>query len=323
MGVAGESEGSFAARLIHICGGAADKRDVAAILELRTHYRERAAKTLGQLPPFSPILNQLLADLANENVSYAKLSDLIEKDTVIAGNVLRLVNSGLYGRRGVINSVRNAVALLGLNKLRNTVLGMSVSRMWSQLKIAEGFSAKRLNLHSVATAVLADQLAGVLPVHYPEGAFLAGLFHDLGKMLIAVGMSEEYGHIQYRYKVSDASYRDCEQEILGLTHEELSAVAVANWNLPEPIQTAVLLHHRPTADVPVMGSAANVIPLSHIIAAASHQANLMGISVQEKLRACDLESKSTLDSLGLAEEHGEAVLAEFDVEYKTITGFFH
>ena len=300
-----------------------DKISVAAILELRTHYRERAAKTLGSLPPFSPILNQLLADLGKDNASYAKLSDLIEKDTVIAGNVLRMVNSGLYGRRGVINSVRNAVAILGLNKLRNIVLGLSVSRMWSQLKIAGGFSAKRLNLHSVATAILADQLAGALPVHYPEGAFLAGLFHDLGKMLIAVGMAEEFGHIQYRYRVSEASYRDCEHEILGLTHEELSAAALLNWNLPEPIQTAVLLHHRPLSDVPVVSATANLRPLSHLIAAANHYVNGTGITVQDQLREGDLESKVTLDSFGLTTEQKEAVLRDFDAEFKAIAGFFH
>ena len=297
---------------------------MAAILEPRTHYREKAAKTLGALPPFSPILNQLLADLGKENASYAKLSDLIEKDTVIAGNVLRLVNSGLYGRRGVINSVRNAVAVLGLNKLRNTVLGLSVSRMWSQLKIAEGFSSKRLNLHSVATAILADQLAGALPVHYPEGAFLAGLFHDLGKMLIAVGMAEEYGHIQYRYRLSEVSYRDCENEILGLTHEELSAVAVGNWNLPEPIQTAVLLHHRPTSDPPLEPSSSEkAIPLSHLIAAANHYVNGIGISVEDQQRPCDLESRITLESFPLTDDQRATVLREFDAEFKAISGFFH
>lgn len=294
---------------------------MAAILELRSHYRDRAAKTVGSLPPFSPILNQLLADLGKEHISYGKLADTIEKDTVIAGNVLRLVNSGLYGRRGQINSVRSAVAVLGLNKLRNTVLSLSVSRMWSQLKLAEGFSVRRLNLHSVATAILADQLASTLPVHYGEGAFLAGLFHDLGKILIAVGMNEEYGHLHYRYKVSERSYRDCEQEILGLTHEELSAVAVANWNLPEQIQMAVLLHHRPEGEPAVYGTPGPV-PLSQVIAAANHHVNSIGISVQEAMRECDLESKVTISSLRLPPERQVTVLADFDSEFKAIKTFF-
>jgi HD-like signal output (HDOD) protein len=294
---------------------------VAAIVEMRTQYRERAVKALGTLPPFSPILNQLLADLGKANTSYGRLSDLIEKDTVIAGNVLRLVNSGLYGRRATINSVRNAVSVLGLNKIRNTILGLSVSRMWSQVKVAEGFSSARLNLHSVATAVLADQLAGVTAVYYPEGAFLAGLFHDLGKMLIAVGMPEEYKHIQYRHRLDRRPLRECEQEVLGATHEELSSLAASVWNLPEPIQVAILFHHKPEADT--LLSSANPIPLSHLIAAASHHANVLKLSVQEELNEADLSATLTVDSLGLSDRQKQEALDAFDIEYKVISGFFH
>src|SRR5258707_12393687 len=119
--------------------------------------RERALATLRQLPPFSPILNRLIASLANEDVSFAKVADLIEKDTVLAGNILRLVNSALYGLRGTVNSIRHAIALLGLAKLRNATLIMSVARMWSQVKCPPGWSMNRFNLHSFAVAILADR----------------------------------------------------------------------------------------------------------------------------------------------------------------------
>ena len=289
---------------------------------MRQQYRERAEKALGTLPPFSPILNQLLADLGKENASYGRLSDLIEKDTVIAGNVLRLVNSGLYGRRGTINSVRNAVSVLGLNKLRNTVLGLSVSRMWSQVKMAEGFSAARLNLHSVATAILADQLAGVSPIFYPEGAFLAGLFHDLGKMLIAVGMPDEYKYIQYRYKLDhDRTLRDCENEVIGTTHEELSNLAAVTWNLPEPIQTAILYHHKPEVDTVL--SSPNPVPLSHIIAAANHHVNGQNLCVQQALNDVDRTSTITIDTLCLSDRIKQDAIEAFKAEFGAISALFH
>ena len=74
--------------------------------------KDRAIRSLRELPPFSPILNRLLASLAQEDVSFMKLGDLIEKDPVLAGNLLHLVNSALYARRGSINSVRHALSLL-------------------------------------------------------------------------------------------------------------------------------------------------------------------------------------------------------------------
>src|SRR5450755_3884872 len=121
-----------------------DKKTVIASAT-SSNVRDRALKALGQLPPFSPILNRLIASLAQEDVSFAKLADLIEKDTVLAGNVLRLVNSALYGLCGTVSSIRHAISLLGVGKLRNAMLSMSVSRMWSQLKTPPGWSMADFN----------------------------------------------------------------------------------------------------------------------------------------------------------------------------------
>ena len=65
--------------------------------------RERALHALRELPPLSPILNRVIASLAHEDISFAKVAELIEKDTALAGNVLRLVNSALYGLRGTVS----------------------------------------------------------------------------------------------------------------------------------------------------------------------------------------------------------------------------
>src|SRR5439155_24931738 len=120
--------------------------------------KEHALRSLEKLPPFSPVLNRLLATLAREDVSFAKLADLIENDTVLAGNVLKLVNSALYGRKGSVNSVRHAVSILGVTKLRNAALGMSITRMWSAIHTPAAWSMARFNQHSIAAALLADLL---------------------------------------------------------------------------------------------------------------------------------------------------------------------
>src|SRR5579872_858885 len=196
---------------------APDKFIVTATVPAQ-QLRERALRTLWQLPPFSPILNRLLATLAREDVSFVKIADLIEKDTVLAGNVLRLVNSALYGRRGAVNSVRHAASLLGVNKLRNASLGMSVTRLWNQLKMPRGWSTMRFNLHSVATGMLSDMLSQEGPVKYAEGAFAAGLFHDLGRLLIALGLPDEFKRIESLYAAGAGTRSECERTVLGFTH---------------------------------------------------------------------------------------------------------
>src|ERR1035441_4393838 len=139
---------------------ASDNTVMAPLAEHRTDrgllsreaVQNKALRSLGQLPPFSPILNRLLASLTKDDVSFAKLGELIENDTVISGNLLQMVNSALYSRRGTVNSVRHALSILGINKLRNAVLGMSITRMWNQVHVPASWSMARFNLHSAASA---------------------------------------------------------------------------------------------------------------------------------------------------------------------------
>jgi HD-like signal output (HDOD) protein len=273
---------------------------------------------LGQLPPFSPILNRLIASLASEDVSFAKIADLIEKDTVLAGNILRLVNSALYGLPGTVNSIRHAVSLLGINKLRNAALSMSVSRMWNQIKTPPEWSMARFNLHSVGVGILSDLLAQRMDVPYAEGAFAAGLFHDLGLLLVAIGLHEEYQQM-IRLCPSDQKWLiDYEIQVLGMTHAELSAEALAAWNLPEPIQVAVRYHGTPELDpTPI---AAGQVTLSRVLNAADQRVRAMGTCVSLFENQAE-EGQATPDILGLGERL-PGILSEFDAEFSAIQAYF-
>jgi HD-like signal output (HDOD) protein len=279
--------------------------------------RDRAIRSLGELPPFSPILNRLLASLANEEISFVKLGDLIEKDPVMAGKLLHLVNSALYARRGSINSVRHALSLLGINKLRNAVLGMSISRMWNQVRTPPSWSMSRFNMHSSASAILSDLLAQRLNVNYAEGAFVGGLLHDVGRLLIALGLSEEYGRIMQMHESEGKPLVVCEMAVAGLTHPELSAQALEIWNLPEPIQNAVRYHHDPASDPSAKGQE---VTLSRVLDASNQYVNSLGVSILKKCQ--DSADGTMVESLGLPEEQLQSVLADFKAEYEAMSAFF-
>ncbi len=280
--------------------------------------REKAIHTLGELPPFSPILNKLLASLAQDDVSFVKLGDLIEKDPVVAGNLLHLVNSALYARRGSINSVRHALSLLGINKLRNVVLGMSITRMWNQVKTPASWSMARFNMHSAASGILSDLLAQRLTVHYAEGAFVAGLLHDVGRLLIALGLPEEYGRILQMHEGEGKPLLECEMLVLGFTHPGLSAEALGFWNLPLPIRTAVRNHHSPELDT--SGLRPDEVTLSRVLDAANQYVNSMGVSI---MKTCTETADATLvESLGLSAERLEVVLVDFKTEFDAMSSYF-
>jgi len=276
--------------------------------------REKALRAVNQLPPFSPTLSKLLATLAKEDVFFAELAAIIEKDTVLAGHVLKLVNSALYARSGTINSVRHAVSILGLNKLRNVALSLSVSRMWQQVKTPKTWSQAAFNLHSVATAVMADSLAQRVNVNYPEGAFTAGLLHAVGKLMIAIGVPDQYEIILDTYKNSSSlSMEQAEMEIIGCANSELAAAALLQWKLPQAIQEAVRDQYSAPSGSP--------FALSFLLGEAHKIVN--GLDVMIPACACQLQSTSDamLKALGL-ESQAERILEEYKAEFGAMRSFF-
>jgi len=270
---------------------------------------------LDRLPPFSPILNRLLASLAREDASFGELAEVIEKDTVLAGNVLRLVNSALYGFAGTVNSVRHAVAILGLNKLRNVAMSMSISKLWRSVSMPEGWSSARFNIHSVATAVLSDLVAQRVPVPYPEGAFVAGLLHDVGKLLIAISLPREYVAIQTLFSRGTRALEECEQEVIGATHSVLSGVVLEKWNLPPPIRRAVTFHHSPQ-----QGDQGQ-LELSHVVQAADRIALDLGHTLLPAGDGPPPAPGAMLEGLGL-DSQMPGLLEQFHSEFEVLRTFF-
>ncbi len=239
-------------------------------IETMNSSRDRILGALDKLPPFSPVLTRLLATLADEDVSFVELAGIIETDAVLAGNLLRVVNSPLYARISTVNSVRHAVSILGSIKIRNLVLGLSVSRRWVGARVPAKWDPRQFNAHSLAVAVLSDMVALEMAVPYPEGAFTSGLLHDVGKLLIAVAMPEQFETMYDIYEAGSDAASDCEMDVIGVTHAEISGAIMERWKLPKPIQEAVAYHHSPG------GADRGKLHLAHVVEAVDHYVNSAG-----------------------------------------------
>ena len=120
--------------------------------------------------------------------------------------------------------------------MRKFVLGSSISNLFSRSHPAPNFSMTRFNLHSVATATLAELLSDELPTVNANEVFIAGLLHDVGVLLLAVNMPQQFENVLSMTAVSRHSMIDCEREVLGTDHAELSQLVIARWELAQPIQ---------------------------------------------------------------------------------------
>ena len=175
----------------------------------------------------------------------------------------------------------------------------------------------RFNRHSAAVAILSDQIVSRMPAAvYPEGAFVGGLLHDLGRLLIALGLPDEFARLVKLHEQSERSWTECELEMLGFTHAELSAEALEKWKFPEQVQIAVRDHHRPPAF-----HADGTIALSAVIDAANQYVNSTGDSIVAS-KLVSAEDAGAIAALGIPDEKIVPLLADFKAEHTAMAAFF-
>jgi HD-like signal output (HDOD) protein len=280
---------------------------------------ERLAKAIAlanALPPLSPLARHLLATIASpgEGPSLSEVASWIEKDIMTSGKVLALANSALFARLVPTLSVRKAVMRLGINPLRNLIFHESMTRAWSQLPTPAQWSSIRFNTHSIATAVFSEIIASALAPQYMELAFLAGLFHDTGRLVIAVLLHDNVEALEELNRHEHQDLEEVEKDLVGFTHSEVSAIVARSWNLPPSLETAVRYHENPNAD-PARDDSAK-ISLSHIVNAADWCVDCQGFSISGARRE-EEDKLKVLRQFGPNIE-GSSVFSRFETELEIL-----
>ncbi|WP_022853017.1 HDOD domain-containing protein [Thermodesulfatator atlanticus] len=197
---------------------------------------KKRLRNLQSLPTLPAIVGKLTQLIGDERATAHQVAALIEKDQVLTGKVLKMVNSAFYGFPRRISTVSNAIVLLGFNVIRTLVLTAS---------IFESMQATDLSLweHSLGTAAAAGLLADKLELPNPEEVTTAGLLHDLGKVVLRTEFPKLYKEVATKVKEEKTYFRAAEQEILGLDHGEIGRILANQWNLPERLVEPIAYHH--------------------------------------------------------------------------------
>lgn len=205
-----------------------------------TDLRNRIEK-LGNLPTLPHVVQRLTAMIGSPTVSTEEIGSIIEKDQVLAAKVLRLANSPFYGFPSRIGSVAHAVIVLGFNVVKGLTLCASA------LNIMKDAGMDQLWRHSLGVAITANLLATRLKIKHPEELFVAGLLHDIGKVVLYVKWADVGDRIKDTYKAGgDRSLFDVEKELTGLSHAEIGGYLANAWHLPVTLCEPILYHHAPT-----------------------------------------------------------------------------
>ncbi len=216
-------------------------------LHLRQNLRSPALQTLvtklSVLPSPPTLYQKLTSQLTNPNATLDDVAATVEEDPAMAGKILQLVNSSFFGYAAPVNSLRQAVGLLGLSLLHALVLSI---HLFEQAKRPHPATIG-LQAHSFRVAKLAQTIMQDLDDRpcATAAAYTAGLLHDLGKLVLSLGMPDTYSAVMRESRNVDEPLHELEQAAIGASHAQVGAYLLGLWNLPQPIVEAVAFHHRP------------------------------------------------------------------------------
>lgn len=230
----------------------------------------RVARTpgLGMLPQ---VTSQVMRLVDNPNASPRQIGALIERDAGLASKLLKTANSAYYGAPGKIKTVSQAISVMGLSAVRSVVVGQAYQQMTAVRGASKRFDRLAFWQHSLATATAARVLAKLKGYRDPEEAFLAGLLHDAGRLVMDRFLPNELDQAITLSLERVVPLRETEREVLGYTHVEVGDLLAEQWNLPEGMREPIRRHHE---DVSL-----DECPLGCIIHAANVLAHQTGFAL--------------------------------------------
>jgi HD-like signal output (HDOD) protein len=223
---------------------------ISRAFALRDLAGNSAVKTLvariNKLPTLPATYQKLVECLKSPNADMDDVAKIISLDPSMTARLLKVVNSAYFGLAKPVADVGRAGALLGLDRIMALVLGQGIFS-GAEIPKVPGFSLDALWSHSIATATAAHRIAieEGLEKDKVSAAFLAGMLHDLGKLVLAMGMPEQYGRVLAATKDQPAKEIEFEMLELQASHSDVGAYLVGLWGLPNTIAEAIAYHEDP------------------------------------------------------------------------------
>ena len=205
-----------------------------------------AIESITDLPTLPTVVATISTKVANPMTNAADVGRLIEQDPALTSKVLRLVNSAYYGFPKQIKSIQHAVVILGFNKVKAIIITATVFDIIEQ-KDGRQLNLRRFWQHSLGVAIASKAVAETIGAsHSGEDAFIGGLLHDIGKVILDQFQHDLYGPVLQYAGDKDMLLLDAEKELMGVTHSQVGGWIIDKWRLPSSILQMVKYHHTPS-----------------------------------------------------------------------------
>ena len=198
------------------------------------------------LPSLPEVYMEVITELQSSDPSVKKVGEIIATDMAMTAKILQIVNSAFFGLVRKISNPKEAVMLLGTETIKALVLSVKIFSEFNQKKFA-WFNFDELFNHSMSVSMFAQTISKKeqLDQNIINNALMAGMFHDLGKLILVTNFQEPYQRVLAEARKTDKNLWDLEIEQFGTSHAEIGAYLMGLWGLEYPVIEAIAYHHRP------------------------------------------------------------------------------
>jgi len=209
------------------------------------HPRE-LKQFVSDLPTLPVVFQELFSRMQDPDTQVSELAEVIGKDQALTVKILKMVNSAFYGPASQVSTISRAVIIMGFQAVRSAALAVSVFDQFKGLEsTARAFTLEDFWRHSIGVSCVAKQFSMVLGRAHPEDAFVAGLLHDVGKLVMLQHFPEDVDDLTRAADEQQLTWRACEDVLFPINHSRIGRALFRAWDFPVAVIEAVACHHAP------------------------------------------------------------------------------
>ncbi|MDY6989054.1 MAG: HDOD domain-containing protein [Thermodesulfobacteriota bacterium] len=255
---------------------------------------------IDRVRPIPQVALKMIRMMRDDKQGLQEISRELRQDQVISARVIRLSNSAYFGLKKKIDSVDQALVLIGGKNLLQLVLIASLHDFFTINERGYSLCKGGLFRHALGTAISSEMLAGFTEKTTPDVAYTAGLLHDIGKVVLDQYVASAFPLFYRGTQQEGIESTEMERELFGLTHTAVGSRLAQNWDLPKTLEEAITYHHEPE------GATVNV-QLTHLVYVADLIMSRFLVGQElERLNTDELSSR--LKKMGLTPEQFPAIV---------------
>jgi HD-like signal output (HDOD) protein len=205
----------------------------------------KALNKVTDIASLPEVTTRIVEVVENPRASARDIHTIVQNDPALATRVLKIVNSAFYGLPAKIASLDRAILMLGLSAIKNLALAASLARFLNDGEICAQFTTRDLWRHCVAVGVCARGIATTAHLPQPDEAFVAGLVHDMGLLLMQQMFPDKIRQVAEACLAAPQSFIAAETAAIGADHQAFGGALANKWKFPPGLRYAISYHHDP------------------------------------------------------------------------------